>query len=87
MKLQSLDTPPEVEALWIEGLRRMGPERRLRQALDLTETVRALAIAGIRARYGADTPEREILLRLAALTIDRQTMIRAFGWDPEVEGY
>jgi hypothetical protein len=81
------DTPPEVEALWIEGLRRMGPAARLRMAFDLTAAVRALAAAGIRARHGADLPERELRLRLGALTIDRETMVRAFGWDPEVEGY
>ena len=27
--------------------------------------------------------EHEVLLRLAALHLDRETMIRAYGWDPE----
>jgi len=42
---------------------------------------------GIQARYGPDLTERELRLRLAALWLDRETMIEAFGWDPEVEGY
>jgi len=41
----------------------------------------------IQARYGPDLTERELRLRLAALWLDRETMIEAFGWDPEVEGY
>jgi hypothetical protein len=41
----------------------------------------------IQARYGPDLSERELRLRLAALWLDRETMIDAFGWDPEVEGY
>jgi hypothetical protein len=29
---------------------------------------------------------RECVLRLGALTIDRDLMIEAFGWDPDLEG-
>jgi len=32
-------------------------------------------------------PERELRLRLAALRLDRETMIGVFNWDPEVQGY
>jgi hypothetical protein len=81
------DTPLEVEARWIEGLRAMGPRARLLSACDLTETVRALAAARIRERYGPGLSDRELCLRLAALWLDRDTLARAVGWDPEVEGY
>jgi hypothetical protein len=81
------DTPPEVEEIWLDGLRRMSGEERLLRAFDLTESVRALAAARIRAEYGPDLPERELRLRLGALWLDRETMVRVFGWDPEVEGY
>jgi hypothetical protein len=46
---------------------------------------RKLALAGIRQRHPTATP-RELALRLGALTIERQLMIDAFGWDPEREG-
>jgi len=31
--------------------------------------------------------QREILLRLASRRIEPELMRKAFGWDPEVEGY
>lgn len=87
MTTLSRDTPPEVEAVWIDGLRRMGAEERLRRACDLTATVRSLAAARLKERYGPALSERELRLRLAALWLDREILVRVFGWDPEVEGY
>jgi len=81
------DTPLDVEERLIERYRQMTGLERLALALDMSEAVRQLALAGIRARYGPSLSAREERLRLAALTIDRETMIAAFGWDPEVEGY
>jgi len=34
-----------------------------------------------------DLSERELRLRLAALWLDRETMIEVFAWDPEEMGY
>jgi len=82
-----VDTTPEIEALQIEGYRKMGPLGRLARALDLGQATRDLARARIRAKYGPDLDEREERLRLAALHIDRETMVRVFNWDPEQEGY
>lgn len=64
----------------------MGDSGRLRAALALNRTLDGLALAGIRQRHGA-LDERELRLRLYALRLDREDMIRAFGWDPELEGY
>jgi hypothetical protein len=52
----------------------------------LTRACQELAVAGIRLRH-PNAPEREIRMRLAALWIDREVMIRVFGWDPQSEGY
>jgi 2-polyprenyl-6-methoxyphenol hydroxylase-like FAD-dependent oxidoreductase len=38
----------------------------------------------INAQYG-DAPQMK--LRLAALRLPRETMLRAFGWAPEIHGY
>lgn len=81
------DTAPEAEAVLIEGYRRMTPHEKLERVVDLNRAVRELALSRILAKYGADLSARERELRLAALWIDRDTMIRAFGWDPEVQGY
>jgi len=80
------DTPPEVQAMMIEGYRRMTPQQKLQRVLDLNRAAESLARARIRRQYGPDLSEREENLRLASLYLDRETMIRAFGWDPDVQG-
>jgi hypothetical protein len=80
------DTSPAMERILIEGYRSMAPDRKLRQVSALTQMVQRLALTRIRERYGA-IDEKEERLRLAALWLPRETMIRWFGWDPEVKGY
>jgi hypothetical protein len=87
MRTQSPDTPPEVEQRLLEAYRRMSPLQRLMKAMEMSRAVQELAAARIKAQYGPDLSERELRLRLAALWIDRETMVRAFGWDPEIQGY
>jgi hypothetical protein len=87
MRTQSPDTPPEVEQRLREAYRRMSPLQRLMKAMEMNRAVQELAAARIKAQYGPDLSERELRLRLAALWIDRETMVRAFGWDPEIQGY
>jgi hypothetical protein len=80
------DTAPEVEAILLEGYRRMSPAEKLARVLDLNRAVEDLARARLRKQYGPDLSEREERLRLAALHLDREMMIRVFDWDPEVHG-
>jgi hypothetical protein len=87
MRTQSPDTPPEVEQRLLEAYRRMSPLQRLMKAMEMNRAVQELAAARIKAQYGPDLSDRELRLRLAALWIDRETMVRAFGWDPEIQGY
>jgi hypothetical protein len=87
LKPLSPDTPAEIEQRLVEEYRRMSPGQRLMMALEMNRAVELLAAARIKAQYGPDLPERELRLRLAALRLDRDTMVRVFGWDPEVKGY
>ena len=80
------DTAPEVRALQIEAYRRMTGIEKLRRVMDLNRAVESLALARIRKRYGGDLSEREERLRLASLYLPRETMVTAFGWDPDVHG-
>ena len=80
------DTSPEAHKVLIAGYRRMSPTEKMQQACELSKAVRQAALSRIRRQYGV-MPEREEKLRLASLWIDRETMIRAFNWDPEKEGY
>jgi hypothetical protein len=87
MRTQSADTPPEIEEILLAGYRRMTPWEKLLQVFELNRMAQQMAAMRIEARYGPNLTERELRLRLAALWLDRETMIAAFGWDPEVKGY
>jgi hypothetical protein len=86
MSLFSVDTRPEVARLLIEGYRRMTPIEKLTRACDLSQATRQMAASRIRRMYpGAG--DRQVRLRVASLTLGRDTMIRVFGWDPDKEGW
>ena len=80
------DTSPYIQKILITGYRRMSPQQKLKRVSELTIAVQQLALVRIRKQYGA-LSEREQHLRLAALWLDRDIMIRVFHWDPQVEGY
>jgi hypothetical protein len=80
------DTDPETERLMIELARATPDWKKIEQVCAMIETTRALAMAGLRGRY-PNASEEELKKRLAALVLDRETVIEVYGWDPAVEGY
>jgi hypothetical protein len=80
------DTNPAVEALVIEGYRKMTPSEKLERVRQLTRAVQQLALLDIRRRH-PDADEREQALRLASRWIEPDLMLRAFGWDVRKAGY
>jgi hypothetical protein len=82
----STDTEQKMNAVLISGYRAMEPRKKIAQAGAMTQAVLSLAAARIRKQHEGIT-EREVHLRLASLWLDRDTMVRAFGWDPDLEGY
>jgi len=70
----------------IELARAMPDWKKVEQVCAMIETTRALSMAGLRKRYPMASDE-ELKKRLAALVLDRETVIEVYGWDPEVEGY
>ena len=80
-RTQSADTSFAAERLQFELWRRMTPIEKFAAFFDLQATTMALAEAGIRLRH-PEADEREVFLRRAASMIDRQTMVRVYGWDP-----
>lgn len=79
---QSQDTSEEFERIWFARLRTLGPARRWHMVARLRQQTEELALAGLRLRY-PDATARELRLRLAATRYDRDTMLQAFGWDPQ----
>lgn len=86
MKKQNPDTPSEIQKILIDGYRRMTPQQKFKTVNELNKSILQLALARIRAQYG-DISEREQRLHLASLWLDRETMIKVFGWDPKIKGY
>jgi hypothetical protein len=78
---QSADISVDMERRWFERLRAMEPWDKLRMVGEMWRASQELALAGMRTRY-PQASERELRLRLAATRLDRETMLRAFGWDP-----
>jgi len=80
------DTHPVVEAMIVDGYRRMSPSQKLGRVAALTRALDELVLADVRRRF-PNASEREQALRVASRRLDAETMRRAFGWDPDREGY
>ena len=80
------DTHPAMEALLIDGYRKMSPTQKIERVRALTLAVQELALADIRRRH-PEADDRERTLRLASRWIDPELMVRAFGWDARTAGY
>jgi hypothetical protein len=74
----SSDTHPEIERLQIERLRQMPSWRKMELVGDMNETVRTLALAGLRQRHPNDTPEQR-RRRLADLMLGPELAARVYG--------
>lgn len=64
----------------------MPPWEKANRVGEMVQALDTLALAGIADRHPQAT-EHERRLRLAALRLNRDTMVRAFGWDPALRGY
>ncbi len=62
-------------------IRAMSPCEKVAAVFRMNETFRQLVENSVRREF-PDAGEREIFLRTAARHLDRETMIRAYGWDP-----
>lgn len=82
---RATDTTAAAANLLYGRLRELSPAQRLAMMAAMSRSVCEIARAGIRSRH-PHADEREVAIRLASLTIDAETMRKAFGWDVETEG-
>ena len=73
----SLDTSREAERAQLKKWRAMSPGQRLSLAVSMSQSVRAMALAGVRQRY-PDASAREQLLRLAVTIHGRDLATAAY---------
>jgi len=78
----SPDTRPEAEAVLINLLRQAPPWRKLHMVGQLNQTVRTLALSGLRQRHPDATPQ-ELRRRLADLLLGPDLAVRVYGPLPE----
>jgi len=76
------DTGPEFEARLVDAWRAMTPSQKLSLAVQMSRTVRQLAMAGVRQRHPGADP-REQFLRLAVVTLGEALARPAY---PELDG-
>ena len=76
------DTDPRAMEVWLDLLRKMPAGDKLKLTLDLTRFALQMSEMGVRSRH-PQADDREVFLRVAALHLGRDLMIRAYGWDPE----
>ena len=79
------DTDEEIERVLIELTRAMPVWKKLHQVFAATALTRKFALGGLRRRYPEATG-RELQLHLGSLVLDRESMIKVYGWDPNIQG-
>ena len=75
------DTDPKALEVFIELHRKMPPGEKVAQIFEMAEFSEGLQRGSVRSMY-PDADEREVFLRVAARRLDRETMIKVYGWDP-----
>jgi hypothetical protein len=77
------DTTPQALEVFIELHRKMTPGEKVAQIFERAEFSEGLQRWSVRSMY-PDADEREVFLRVAARRLDRETMIKVYGWDPQL---
>ena len=72
------DTSPEAEAVLIRLLRQAPPWRKLEMVDQLNQSVKLLALAGLRQRFPQEDDER-IRRRLADLLLGEEMALKVYG--------
>lgn len=78
---ETMDTSAEVDAQQIKLLRQVSPARKLELLSQMNDTVRALALAGLRSRHPNDSPDM-IKRRLADLVLGEALAKKVYGRAP-----
>ena len=77
-------TAPAVRDKYLEILRAMPPGKRLRIALEHSDFIRGLMMAGIRMR-NPGISEEDVRKHLIRLTLPPEIVKKVYGWDVEAE--
>jgi hypothetical protein len=75
------DTDPKALEVFIDLQRKMSPAQKVAGVFQMNEMLWRTTEAHERQSH-PEASDREIFLRVASHRLDRETMIRVYGWDP-----
>ena len=81
---QQSDTHPDIEAIQIPLFRQASPARKLALLGDVNQTVKTLALSGLKTRYPDDPPEI-LRRRLADLLLGPELACKVYGPFPDTK--
>jgi hypothetical protein len=76
------DTTPQALEVFVNLYRNMTADQRATRVFELCAFHESLQWASVRAMYPGAS-EHELLMRVASRRLDRETMIKVYGWDPQ----
>jgi len=76
------DTDAKALQVFLAAQRAMSPSEKIRAVFEQNQLLHALAEAHEREAY-PKADDREIFLRVLAHRLDRETMLRVYGWHPD----
>lgn len=76
------DTDPKALEVFLELHRKMPVSQKVSSVFQLSEMLLRLSLADVQKLY-PQASEREAFLRMAARRLDRDLMIRVYGWHPD----
>jgi hypothetical protein len=75
------DTSPEAERVLVRLMREMPAERKLELAAEMFETVKLLALSGLRTRF-PEASDEDLRRRLADILLGEELARKAYGPRP-----
>ncbi|HKW99344.1 MAG TPA: hypothetical protein VJN43_16510 [Bryobacteraceae bacterium] len=75
------DTDPGALEVFLSCYRQMPAAEKIAAVFQMNEMLWSLVKSGLRKQY-PEADDRELFLRTAARFLDRDLMIRVYGWDP-----
>jgi hypothetical protein len=76
--MRPADTSPEAWKVWLDLMRKMPPEEKLRRTFEYSAMVRSLAESTLRRKH-PQANEREIFLRAARQRLGPELFARVYG--------
>ncbi len=77
------DTDPKALDVFLDLQRRMTVSEKVAAVFEMSEMLLRMSLADVKRQY-PNADEKEVFLRMAARHLNRDLMIRVYGWHPDV---